>query len=68
MNKNLMVFVIVGAAVGLVLAHFYPDLGLAKGERFAAGLGRAFGNDKPYVRNALIGALSGAMLGLFSKK
>lgn len=68
MNKNLLYFVIVGAAAGLVLAHFYPDLGLARGERLAAGLGRAFGGDKPYARNALIGAVTGALLGLFSKK
>ena len=68
MNKNILVFVIVGAAAGLVLAQYYPDLGLAKGERFAAGLGRAFGADKPFVRNALIGAVAGALLGLFGKK
>ena len=68
MAKNTLLFAIVGAAVGLLLAHFYPDLGLRDGERFAAGLGRAFGADKPYVRNAVIGAVAGAASAFFSKK
>ena len=68
MVKNTLLFALIGAAAGLALAHFYPDLGLGKGERFAAGLGRALGDDKPYVRNAMVGAIAGAAAAFISKK
>ena len=68
MIKNIIVFGVLGALGGLLLAEFFPDLGLGKGEKFVAGIGRAFGGDKPYLKNGSIGAAIGAFIGFFSRK
>lgn len=67
MNK-MVSFALAGAVVGLVLAQFFPDLGLDSAGAFGAGLGRAFGASKPFLRNAAIGAAVGAALGYFLSK
>lgn len=68
MNKKILVYVVLGAAAGLLLAEFFPALGMGKGEKFVTDIGRAFGADKPYLRNASIGAIVGGFIGFFSKK
>ena len=68
MLNKILVFAAIGAAVGILLAEFAPELGLNKGERFVSEIGHAFGGARPYARNASIGAAVGALIGFLSRK
>ncbi len=65
----MLISILSGAGLGLLVARFFPDLGLNGVSAFGAGLGRAFGASKPYLKNAALGALAGAVVNfLVSKK
>ena len=61
---KIVLFALVGAAVGLLLAQFFPSLGKSGLDKGFSDLGFAMGAKKPYLFNAGVGAGIGALLGL----
>lgn len=67
MNK-IVLSALVGAAVGLLLAEFFPNLGKGSFASNMNDLAFSLGKQKPYMNFAGVGAVAGAIVGFLSAK
>lgn len=66
MIKNSLLYAAIGAAVGLLIAHFFPLLGKSGLDKSLTDLTLKLGAEKPYVMDASIGAAVGAAIGFLT--
>ena len=66
--KNIVLSALVGAAVGVLLAEFFPNLGKGSFASNLNDLAFSLGKQKPYMNFAVIGAVIGAAVGALSAK
>ena len=66
--SKIILFAVVGALVGLALAQFLPNLGKTDAAAALSNAAYALGKDKPYAVYSAVGAVVGAILGVFTSK
>jgi len=66
--KNILLFAIIGAGIGVLLAQVFPNLGKGSFESGLNDLAIGLGKQKPYLNFAAIGALAGAAVGALNRK
>lgn len=66
--KNIALSALIGAAVGLLLAHFFPSLGKDGLSKGLSDIAFDLGAQRPYALNAGLGAAIGAVLGFVTQK
>lgn len=67
--RQILLYALIGAAVGLLVAQFLPSLGRSGLDKGFSDLAFELGAQRPYLLNAGIGAAVGALIGgIFSKK
>jgi uncharacterized membrane protein len=66
--KNIVLYAVIGALVGLLLAEFFPAIGKGSFESGLNNLAYSLGKSKPYLNFAAVGAIVGVAIGVLSGK